>query len=215
MTANLQAKLDRMKAGGATDEEIDRMRVFQIGRLKVDTYLKHARVLGAVGKMLMDMQLIDVNPFALCVSGDYPRAAAQSGLAHRRPVDPRRSPAALRRQHEPRRCAPPYERRTRGAVCERPAVSRQLLRLEPPDAEQRLVAVLRGVTWDDSSQSAELYDGFIAAAVAEAITENAAWYCWHASRRKAMLEACWEKTGSFVHQQIIWVKDRGVLTRSY
>jgi DNA modification methylase len=72
-----------------------------------------------------------------------------------------------------------------------------------------------GVTWDDSSQGAELYDGFIAAAVAEAITEDAAWYCWHASRRQAMLEACWEKAGAFVHQQIIWVKDRGVLTRSH
>ncbi len=58
-------------------------------------------------------------------------------------------------------------------------------------------------------------DGFIAAAVAEAIAEDAAWYCWHASRRQAMLEACWEKAGAFVHQQIIWVKDRGVLTRSH
>ena len=72
-----------------------------------------------------------------------------------------------------------------------------------------------GTTWDDSSQGAELYDGFIAAAVTEAITEDAAWYCWHASRRQAMLEACWEKAGAFVHQQIIWVKDRGVLTRSH
>jgi len=72
-----------------------------------------------------------------------------------------------------------------------------------------------GTTWDDSSQGAELYDGFIATAVAEAITDDAAWYCWHASRRQAMLEACWEKAGAFVHQQIIWVKDRGVLTRSH
>ena len=72
-----------------------------------------------------------------------------------------------------------------------------------------------GTTWDDSSQGAELYDQFIGAAVAEAITEDAAWYCWHASRRQAMLEACWEKAGAFVHQQIIWVKDRGVLTRSH
>ena len=70
-------------------------------------------------------------------------------------------------------------------------------------------------TWDDSSQGAELYDKFIAAAVAESITDNAAWYCWHASRRQAMLEACWEKAGAFVHQQIIWVKERGVLTRSH
>ena len=71
-----------------------------------------------------------------------------------------------------------------------------------------------GVTWDDASQGAELYDGFIRTAVAEAITEDAGWYCWHASRRQAMLEACWERAGAFVHQQIIWVKDRGVLTRS-
>ena len=53
-----------------------------------------------------------------------------------------------------------------------------------------------GTTWDDSSQGAELYDGFIAAAVAEAIAEDAAWYCWHASRRQAMLKACWEKAGA-------------------
>ncbi|ACI91956.1 ParB domain protein nuclease [Afipia carboxidovorans OM5] len=72
-----------------------------------------------------------------------------------------------------------------------------------------------GTTWDDSSQGAELYDEFIAAAVAEAIAEDAAWYCWHASRRQAMLEACWEKAGAFVHQQIVWVKERGVLTRSH
>ncbi|OHC75205.1 MAG: DNA methylase [Rhodospirillales bacterium RIFCSPLOWO2_12_FULL_58_28] len=71
-----------------------------------------------------------------------------------------------------------------------------------------------GVTWDDSSQGAELYEGFIKTAIDEAITEDAAWYCWHASRRQAMLEAVWEKMGAFVHQQIIWVKDRGVLTRS-
>ncbi len=72
-----------------------------------------------------------------------------------------------------------------------------------------------GNTWDDSSQGSELYDDFIAAAIAEAIEENAAWYCWHASRRQAMLEQCWERAGAFVHQQIIWVKDRGVLTRSH
>ena len=71
-----------------------------------------------------------------------------------------------------------------------------------------------GITWDDGSQGSELYDGFIVAAMAEAITEDAAWYCWHASRRQAMLEACWERAGAFVHQQVIWVKDRGVLTRS-
>ena len=69
--------------------------------------------------------------------------------------------------------------------------------------------------WDASGQGEGLYDGFVGAAVAHAITENAAWYCWHASRRQAMLEAVWEKHGAFVHQQIIWAKDRPVLTRSW
>lgn len=73
----------------------------------------------------------------------------------------------------------------------------------------------RDPEWDDSSQGPGFYEGFVAVAIAEAITENAAWYCWHASRRQAMLEAVWEKFGAFVHQQIIWVKDRPVLTRSW
>ena len=69
--------------------------------------------------------------------------------------------------------------------------------------------------WDDASQGADLYDGFIATAIAEAIRPDAAWYCWHASRNQAMLEAVWTKHGAFVHQQIIWVKDRPILTRSW
>lgn len=69
--------------------------------------------------------------------------------------------------------------------------------------------------WDLAEQGEALYDGFIAAAATHAITENAAWYCWHASRRQAMLEAVWTRHGAFVHQQIIWAKDRPVLTRSY
>jgi ParB-like chromosome segregation protein Spo0J len=72
-----------------------------------------------------------------------------------------------------------------------------------------------GVTWDDSSQGPELYEGFIKAAIEHAILPNAAWYCWHASRRQAMVEGVWEKFGAFVHQQIVWAKDRGILTRSY
>lgn len=71
------------------------------------------------------------------------------------------------------------------------------------------------VTWDDADANPELYDKFIATAIAEAIDPNAAWYCWHASRRQAMLEAVWIKHGAFVHQQIIWAKDRPILTRSW
>lgn len=71
------------------------------------------------------------------------------------------------------------------------------------------------VDWDDAEANPELFDKFIAIAVAEAIEPNAAWYCWHASRRQAMLESVWEKHGAFVHQQIIWCKDRPILTRSW
>ena len=46
-----------------------------------------------------------------------------------------------------------------------------------------------GATWDEASGNPDLYDKFIGLAVAEAIEPNAAWYCWHASRRQAMLEA--------------------------
>ena len=70
------------------------------------------------------------------------------------------------------------------------------------------------VTWDDASQGPELYEGFIRAAIEHAILPNAAWYCWHASRRQAMVESVWETFGAFVHQQIVWAKDRGILTRS-
>ncbi|WP_211241966.1 hypothetical protein [Roseivivax halodurans] len=66
-----QAQLDRnietAKTGGASSEEIDKMRLAGHGaRISVATYLKHGRVMRAVGEMLMDMQLIDQNPFSIC-----------------------------------------------------------------------------------------------------------------------------------------------------
>ncbi len=60
----------------------------------------------------------------------------------------------------------------------------------------------------------ELYRGFIATAIKHAITGNAAWYCWHASKRHSMVERVWNEFSAFVHQQIIWVKTRPVLTYS-
>jgi DNA modification methylase len=72
-----------------------------------------------------------------------------------------------------------------------------------------------GITWDDAEANPTLYQDFCRVAVAEAIVPNAAWYCWHASRRQAMVEDVWNKFGAFVHQQIIWVKDRPVLNRSW
>ena len=60
----------------------------------------------------------------------------------------------------------------------------------------------------------ELYRGFVGMAIEHAIMRNAAWYCWHASRRQMMLESVWNEFGAFAHQQIIWVKTRPVLTYS-
>lgn len=68
--------------------------------------------------------------------------------------------------------------------------------------------------WDASTQGRPFYEAFVAVALEHAITPTAAWYCWHASRRQAMLEQVWEQAGAFVHQQIIWVKTRATLTRS-
>jgi DNA modification methylase len=72
-----------------------------------------------------------------------------------------------------------------------------------------------GITWDDADGNPDLYDMFIGVAVAEAIKPNAAGYCWHASKRQAMLEAMWIKHGAFVHCQIIWAKNRPVMTRTW
>lgn len=72
-----------------------------------------------------------------------------------------------------------------------------------------------GITWDDADANPDLYENFVRVAVDEAIHLKAAWYCWHASRRQAMVESVWNKFGAFVHQQIIWVKDRPILNRSW
>ena len=75
-----------------------------------------------------------------------------------------------------------------------------------------------GQSWDeaDAAQNSDLYERFIKVAVDVAILPNAAWYCWHASRRQRMVEEAWEKNGAFVHQQLIWSKpNRPILTRSW
>ena len=75
-----------------------------------------------------------------------------------------------------------------------------------------------GQSWDeaDAAQNSDLYNRFIKVAVDVAIVPNAAWYCWHASRRQRMVEEAWEKNGAFVHQQLIWAKpNRPILTRSW
>lgn len=84
-----------------------------------------------------------------------------------------------------------------------------------PDTKNKNWGETYGCTWDESDKNLELYDKFIPVAIERAIDDHAAWYCRRASSRQAMLEAVWEKHGAFVHQQIVWAKDRGILTRSW
>lgn len=72
-----------------------------------------------------------------------------------------------------------------------------------------------GVTWDDFDANSDLYPKFLAAAAACAAHEDAAWYCWHASSRFPLLEAAWRGAGLLPHCQIIWVKNRGVPSRTW
>jgi DNA modification methylase len=69
--------------------------------------------------------------------------------------------------------------------------------------------------WDGDEKGEQFYHAFIGVAIREAITDHAAWYCWHASARQAMLERVWKEHGVLLHQQIFWNKNRGVLTRSW
>ena len=74
-----------------------------------------------------------------------------------------------------------------------------------------------GTKWDESKSetSGALYEGFIRTAIDIAIDQRAAWYCWHAGVRSGMVQEAWEKAGAFVHQQIIWVKNRPILTHGW
>jgi DNA modification methylase len=72
-----------------------------------------------------------------------------------------------------------------------------------------------GTGWDDQDGNSDLYEKFIAAAAEHAASEDAAWYVWHASRRQVMLEQAMTKAGLLVHCQIIWTKNKPVLTRTW
>jgi hypothetical protein len=71
--------------------------------------------------------------------------------------------------------------------------------------------------WDeyvDSETSLEFYKKFLSLAL-ECLKPNSATYQWHAHRRQALVEQAWRDCGLLVHQQIIWMKARGVLTHSH
>ncbi|MFQ6030830.1 MAG: DNA modification methylase, partial [Dehalococcoidia bacterium] len=71
--------------------------------------------------------------------------------------------------------------------------------------------------WDeyvDPEASVEFFAKFLALAL-EHLKPNSAIYQWHAHRRQMLVEQAWTQCGLLVHQQIIWLKARGVLTHSH
>jgi DNA modification methylase len=71
--------------------------------------------------------------------------------------------------------------------------------------------------WDeyrDPTTAVDFFKRFLDVALPHLI-ETAAIYQWHAFRRQALVEQAWTESGLLVHQQIIWAKARGVLTRSH
>jgi DNA modification methylase len=71
--------------------------------------------------------------------------------------------------------------------------------------------------WDeyvDPEAAVDFYARFLRAALPHLVA-NAAIYQWHAHRRQVLVEQAWTECGLLVHQQIIWVKSRGVLTHSH
>jgi integrase len=90
--AQLERDIRAAKEQGASAEDIDKMRLArQKARISVTTFMKHGRVLRAVGEMLMDMQLIDQNPFSICSwsNDDEKRLKSDDGAQKREAWDDR------------------------------------------------------------------------------------------------------------------------------
>jgi DNA modification methylase len=75
----------------------------------------------------------------------------------------------------------------------------------------------RNKHWDeytDPEAGADFFAKFLRVGLSH-LREDAAVYQWHATRRQAIVEEAWKQVGLLVHQTIVWVKARGVLTRSH
>jgi DNA modification methylase len=71
--------------------------------------------------------------------------------------------------------------------------------------------------WDeyvDPEASVTFFSSWLRVALSHSI-ERVPVYQWHASRRAGLVEEAWQQNGLFVHQQIIWAKPGGILTRSH
>ena len=75
----------------------------------------------------------------------------------------------------------------------------------------------RNKHWDeykDPDTSVDFFVRFLREGLKH-LAPNSAIYQWHATRRQKLVEEAWGQCGLLVHQTIVWVKARGVLTRSH
>ncbi|MGH2535113.1 MAG: DNA modification methylase [Thermomicrobiales bacterium] len=77
--------------------------------------------------------------------------------------------------------------------------------------------VVKDKHWDDyrEGDGAAFFSAFLRVALDEALTATPALYQFHASARQALVEEAWKQNGLLVHQQLIWVKNRAILTHSH
>lgn len=77
--------------------------------------------------------------------------------------------------------------------------------------------VLGNKHWDaykDPAASVEFFSRFLEVGLSHCMPDVAV-YQWHATRRQMLVEQAWVERGILVHQTIVWVKQRGVLTYSH
>jgi DNA modification methylase len=66
----------------------------------------------------------------------------------------------------------------------------------------------------DHFEDREAFEQFLAdvfTAASAHLTEDAAWYCWHASATVRSFLSAWERAGIRFHQSVVWVKPCAVL----
>jgi len=71
--------------------------------------------------------------------------------------------------------------------------------------------------WDDyvdPTEGLEFFSAWLSAWLS-ACVERVPVYQWHATRRQVIVEEAWKQNGLLVHQTLIWVKARPVLTRCH
>ncbi|MCC7014841.1 MAG: DNA modification methylase [Planctomycetes bacterium] len=71
--------------------------------------------------------------------------------------------------------------------------------------------------WDDyvdPQTSVDFFGSFLRVALPHCV-ERVPVYQWHATRRQSLVEVAWKQNGLLVHQTVVWVKARAVLTRSH